>query len=195
MRRIVMFNLVTADGRFAGTDGNLDWFVPDTEFDRTAAEMIQVFDTVVLGRITYQLFERFWPGAATDPATSPDDRVIAHKLNDMTKLVFSRTLETVTWKNSRLLRDLVPGEIEARKQQLGGDMVVYGSGSIVQQLTEHDLIDEYQFVVNPVLLGKGRSLLDNARKTVKLELIDTRTFASGNVLLRYARSSRPARRL
>ena len=194
MRRIMMFNRVTADGYFAGTDGNLDWAVPEPEIDKMAGESTSRFDTYLLGRKTYQLFEQFWPhaldAAAQDPhgggELSPEMRAIAESLNNSTKLVFSRTLKDATWKNSRIVPELDPREIAEMKQQPGGDMIILGSGSIVSQLTEHGLIDEYQLLVSPVFLGGGQLLVRGLPKSAKLKLIDATSYPSGNVSLRYA---------
>ena len=165
MRRIVMFNRVTTDGFFAAPDGNLDWVVPDDEVDKAGASAIPNFDTILLGRRTYEIFERFWPHAVEDSSTaadphdagrrSPEIRAMGVMLNEMTKVVFSKTLKAATWTNSRLLREVEPGEIEAMKKQPGKDMIVFGSGSLVSQLTQHGLIDEYQLVVCPILNGDG----------------------------------------
>ena len=108
-------------------------------------------------------------------------------INQATKLVVSKTRKDVTWKNSRLLHDLDPGEIEALKKQPGKDIMIFGSGSVVAQLTQHGLIDEYQFVVAPILLGSGRQLLDWVPKSSRLDLLDAKKYPSGNVMLRYAR--------
>jgi dihydrofolate reductase len=144
-RRIVMFNWMTANGYFAGADGNLDWVVPDQEQAKAAAEAIPLFDTALFGRRTYELFEKFWRHAVEDSSTAPDPhqpgqrtqehRAIAKWLNEMTKLVFSRSLKDVTWQNSRILHEFEPREIETMKRQPGKDMIVFGSGSIVTQLT------------------------------------------------------------
>jgi dihydrofolate reductase len=198
MRRIVMFNWVAADGYFAGTDGSLEWVVPDEEQAKAAAAGIPSFDTVLFGRRTYELFEGFWRAAVVDDSpTVPDPhrpgrqsrehRVIAVALNEMTKLVFSRTLKDVTWRNSRVLHELDPGEIAAMKRQTGKDMIVFGSGSIVSQLTQHGLIDEYQFVVCPILLGSGQPLLSGVSKNSRLDLLEAKQYQSGDVMLRYAR--------
>ena len=199
MRRIVTFNWVTADGYFAGSDGNLDWVVPDDEQAKAAAAGIPRFDTVLFGRVTYQLFDGFWRHAVDDSATALDPhrpgqrshehRAIGVWLNETAKLVFSRTLQDVTWKNSRLLRKLDPHEIERMKTQPGKDMMLFGSGSIVSQLTEHGLIDEYQFAVCPVLLGRGRPLLSEVSRISRLDLVETTRYPSGDVMLRYARST------
>lgn len=205
MRRIVMFNRVTADGYFAGPDGNLDWVVPDKAIDRLGAEAVKRFDTVLFGRRTYELFEAFWPHAIDDSPTSPDPhetkgqspemRTMAIFLNESTKLVFSNTLKDVTWRNSRLLHEIDPREIEAIKRQPGKDMIIFGSGSVVTQLTQHRLIDEYQFVVSPVLLGTGRPLLSSVSTKLALDLQEAKRYPSGNVMLRYTPSKQaPARR-
>jgi dihydrofolate reductase len=199
MRRIVMFNRVTADGYFAGPGGNLDWAVPDAELDRSAVAAFPGTDTVLLGRRTYEMFEGFWPSAVDDSGSapnphaagqlSPEMHAMAVWLNQTTKLVFSRSLEKVGWRNSRLIHQLDAREIEAMKRQPGKDMIVLGSGSIVSQLTQQGLIDEYQLAVSPVLIGSGRPLLREVSKRVKLDLVETRQYPSGNVMLRYARAS------
>jgi dihydrofolate reductase len=197
MRRIVVFDRVTADGYFAGPDGNLGWVVPDQEIDKAGAKEIPEFDTILFGRRTYQQFEGFWPHALDDSATAPDPhgdgrrtreiRDMAAWINEATKLVFSRTLWDVKWRNSRLVHEFDPREIQALKRQPGKNIIVFGSGSIVSQLTEHGLIDEYQFVVTPIILGGGRQLLNGVSKSLKLDLLEAKGHQSGNVVLRYAR--------
>jgi dihydrofolate reductase len=198
MRRIVMFNRVTPEGYFSGLDGNLDWVVPDEELDRSAADAIQRsdIDTILLGRRTYEQFEAFWPHALDESSVSPDPhdpgrlspemRAMAIMLNETTKLVFSRNLKEATWANSRLLNEFDPGQIEAMKSQPGKDMIVLGSGSIVSQLTQHALIDEYQLVVSPILLGNARPLLSGVSKSLRLDLLEAKPYKSGNVMLRYS---------
>jgi len=143
-RRIVTFNWVTADGYFAGSDGNLRWVVPDDEQAKAAVDDIPRFDTLLFGRVTYELFDGFWRHAVEDSTTAADPhrpgqrsrehRAIAIWLNDANKVVFSRTLKNATWRNSRLLHELNPDEIATMKQQSGKDMMVFGSGSIASQL-------------------------------------------------------------
>ena|SRR5438552_3885077 len=193
-----MFNWMTANGYFAGADGNLDWVVPDEEQAKAAVDGIPLFDTVLFGRRTYELFEKFWSHAVDDSSTAPDPhhrgertkehRAIAIWLNDANKVVFSKSLKHATWKNSRVPHELNPREIETMKSQPGKDMIIFGSGSIVSQLTQHGLIDEYQFVVCPVLLGNGRPLLSDVSKNLRLDLLEAKPYPSGDVLLRYARA-------
>jgi dihydrofolate reductase len=195
MRRIVTFNRVTVDGFFAAPDGNLDWVVPDLEVDKAGAEAIPNFDTILFGRRTYEMFEGFWPHTVDDSATnphgggrqSPEIRSMGRWINEATKVVFSRTRKDVTWKNSRLLREFEAREIKAMKSQPGKDMILFGSGSIASQLTQHGLIDEYQFVVSPIVLGSGKLLINDVSKSLRLDLVEAREYPSGNVMLRYAR--------
>jgi dihydrofolate reductase len=197
MRRIVMFNRVTADGFFASAEGKLDWVVPDEEVDNLGASGIPETDTVLLGRKTYEMFAAFWPHVGDDGsgATNPHDPgrrspamgAMAKFLNESPKFVFSKTLKNLEWKNSHLVKEFDPREIEAMKKAAGKKIIVLGSGSIVSQLTEHALIDEYQLVVSPLFLGNGRALFGGLAKSVPLDLAEARTFPSGNVLLRYTR--------
>jgi dihydrofolate reductase len=198
MRRIVLFDHVSADGYFAAADGNLDWVVQDDEIGKAAAAGMSDTDTILFGRRTYEMFARFWPHALDDSPTapnphggsrSPEMRAMAVWLNETPKLVFSRTLKHLSWNNSRLVHELDTRAIEAMKQQPGGDMIVFGSGSLVSQLTEHGLIDEYQFVVSPILLGNGRSPLSGMAKSRRVELVEAQAYRSGNVKLRYARAA------
>jgi dihydrofolate reductase len=199
-RRILAFDWLTADGYFAAPDGSLSWVVPDDEQAKAAAIGMRAADTVLFGRRTYEIFEGFWRNALTDASTAPDPhrpglrsrehRVIAVWLNDATKLVFSRTLPDVTWRNARLSHELDLAEIAAMKRQPGKNMMVLGSGSIVSQLTRHGLIDEFQFVVCPVFLGEGRRLLEGLPRSVRLALLEATKYSSGDVLLRYTSQRR-----
>ncbi|MGH7712455.1 MAG: dihydrofolate reductase family protein, partial [Gemmatimonadaceae bacterium] len=115
----------------------------------------------------------------------PQLRAIAVKINDATKIVFSKSRKDVTWKNSRVLREIDPRDIDKLKQQRGEDILIFGSGSVTSQLTKLGLIDEYQFVVNPILLGSGLLLIRDV-PSLKLKLIEAKPHRSGNVLVRYA---------
>jgi len=195
MRRLVMFNRVTADGYFASEDGKLDWVIPDPEVDKLGATGTGEFDTVVLGRKTYEMFASFWPHIDEHSDTAPnphDPRKVSKEMKEMgkmlnaaTKLVFSSTLRNPTWQNTRILSRLDPVGFAAIKKGPGKDMIMFGSGTITSQLTEHGLIDEYQYIVSPIILGKGKKLIDNVSKSVKLELVDQKSFPTGTQLLKY----------
>jgi len=197
-RRILVFDRVSVDGCFSGPDGGLGWTVPDDEVDKLGADGIPHVDTMLFGRRTYEMFAAFWPRVLDEPAPAPDPhdprrrsphmRAFARSLDESTKLVFSRTLKEATWKNTRLLPELDPRAIAALKREPGKDIMVFGSGSVVSQLTEHGLVDEYQLVVSPVLLGGGRPLVGGLPSSVRLAFLEARTFESGNVMLRYGRA-------
>jgi dihydrofolate reductase len=173
--------------------------VPEEQLDKVGADSLSDSDTILLGRRTYEMFESFWPHALDDTATaadphsagrrSPEIRAMAVWINNATKLVVSKTRKEVTWKNSRLLHHVDPREIDAIKRQPGKTIMIFGSGSIVSQLTQHDLIDEYHFIVGPILLGSGQSLVTGVSKRPRLNLLEAKQYPSGNVALRYARPS------
>lgn len=195
MRKIIAFNRVSADGYFAASDGNLNWATPDDDLDRGAASHLSGTGTMLFGRTTYQAFESFWPtalheqGGASDPHAegrkSPALTAMASWINQAHKLVFSRTLDQLGWHNARVLGAFDPAKVDALKQEAGSDIMVFGSGSIASLLTQHGLIDEYTFVVCPVLLGAGRNLLRELPNSTRIELEQATPTRSGNVTLRY----------
>ncbi len=182
-----MFNMVSLDGFFADEGGGIGWHTVDDEFNRYAVENLETTDTIIFGRITYDMFESYWPKAASDPATSKEDRLIADGINRMRKIVFSKTKNDVTWDNSELVKEIDIEEIRKLKAEDGKNIIIFGSGSIVQQLSAKGLIDEYSFMISPTILGSGKPLL-NSPLNLKLQL--TRSFSdSGNVLLIYVPKS------
>jgi len=198
MRRIIAFNRVSAEGYFSAPDGNLDWVVPEEDLDKEAAKNLSGQGTLMFGRRTYEMFASFWPHqldkptGAEDPHNPgrrpPEMRAMAVFINEAVKIVFSRTLKDVKWKNTRLINKFDPREVESIKKEPGNDIMIFGSGTIVSQLTQHGLIDEYQFIMAPVLLGDGRSLVSGISKKVGLKLVEAKPYKSGNVMLRYIRT-------
>ncbi len=184
MRKIIVFNLISIDGYFAGVDGNIDWHNVDDEFNDFAVSQTKTFSAIIFGKTTYKMFEDYWPTALKDPSTSPEDRQIAQAIEDMEKIVFSKSLEKVTWNNTNLYHEINKEEIKDWKKAEGGPMVIFGSGTIVQQLAGLGLIDEYRLMINPIILGSGKPMFRNVVKTT-LKLVDSKVFKSGNVLLTY----------
>jgi dihydrofolate reductase len=123
----------------------------------------------------------FWP----TPAATQSMPVVAERMNALPKVVFSRTLKAAKWNNTKLVKADMAGETRKMKLNPGADMVIFGSGSIVAQLAREGLIDEYQIVVDPVVLGGGRTMFEGIPEKLPLKLTKTRTFANGNVLLCY----------
>ena len=179
-RRIIAFDNVSADGYFASPDGNLDWVVSDDDVDRSAASHIGGADAMVFGRKTYDMFEAFWPKALQDPKGPADPHAPGRRsdaiakmavwINDAEKLVFTRNPQPLTWKNSRNMGEFNPAAVEALKRGPGGDLMIFGSGTVVSQLAAHGLVDEFQFLTNPVLLGDGRALLTGVAKRIRVRL-------------------------
>jgi dihydrofolate reductase len=137
--------------------------------------------TLLFGRVTYELMASYWP----TPAAIKNDPVVAEGMNKAEKIVFSRTLKQVGWNNTRLVKDNIGSEIRNLKKTSGKDMTLLGSGSILTQFAEEGLIDEFQFMVDPVALGEGTPIFKNIKRRLNLKLTSTRTFKNGTVLLSY----------
>jgi dihydrofolate reductase len=187
MRKIITTTWTTLDGFIAGANGEMDWIgeIYDEAMGLYEDQVVSEADTLLLGRVTYQSFAGSWPYVPDNPNASEGEKIYARKLNAMRKIVFSRTLESVEWNNSTLRKEIVPEEIAQLKQEPGRDMLIYGSASIVQALTNHGLIDEYQVLVHPVILGGGKPLFQNIQQQVKLTLVNNKTHPSGIVVLYY----------
>ena len=187
MRKIIVTMWTTLDGYVAGPNGEMDWIseLYDEAMGTYEYNLVSSADTLLLGRGTYQSFAGSWPYVPDNPDAPEGEKAYARKVNAMRKLVFSRTLESVEWNNSTLVKEVIPEDIERLKRELGRDMVIYGSVSLVQTLTNLGLIDEYQILVHPVLLGGGNPLFQDIKHETKLKLVETRAHPSGVVLLTY----------
>ena len=177
--------MVTLDGFFEGPNKELDWHIVDEEVKEYAKDLLNNVDTLLFGRVTYQLMADYWPVAAMNPSTPKSDLEIADKMNNLPKIVFSKTLQEVKWNNSRLVKENIAEEISKMKQQPGKDMVIFGSGSIVSTFMQFGLIDEYRIIVNPVVLGSGKPLFKGINEKHNLKLLKNRILGSGVVILYY----------
>ena len=185
MRRLTVFNLMTLDGYIAGQGGDISWHNVDEEFQELANAASNSGNTLLFGRVTYELMAGFWP----TPEAIRTDPIVAAGMNKSEKIVFSRTLQKADWNNTRLVKDDMLVEVRRLKQGAGKDLTVLGSGSIVAQLAEEGLIDEYQVLLNPVAIGQGKTMFEGLKHRLVLKLVRTRTFGNGNVLLTYAPAS------
>lgn len=183
MRKLLVFNSVTVDGYFTDKNGDMSWAHQqnDPEWDDFVAGNAKSGGELLFGRVTYEMMASFWP----TPAAAQHFPVVAEQMNNLPKVVFSRTLDQATWQNTRLKKGNLAEEVRKLKTEAGDHMVIMGSGSIISQLALEKLIDEYQLVVNPVVLGAGRTIFDGLKERLKLKLTSSRTFGNGNVLLHY----------
>jgi len=184
MRKLVVFNHVSLDGYFVDVNGDMSWAKADhqdEEWNEFVAENASGGGVLVFGRITYELMAGFWP----TPFAIQNMPVVAEGMNSMPKVVFSRTLDQASWNNTKLVKGDMAAEIRKMKKEPGDSMAILGSGSIVSQLAPEGLIDEYQIVVNPVVLGQGRTMFDGVKEKLNLKLTKTRAFGNGNVFLCY----------
>jgi dihydrofolate reductase len=187
MRKVIVSMNVTLDGFMAGPNCELDWHFQSwtNEMADSLYEQLSMADTILLGRVTYKAMARYWPSKANDLSFPREDIAFADLMNNYTKLVFSRTLTRSEWHNSKFIKGNPADEISKLKEQPGKDMIVYGSGKVVESLANSDLIDEFQLWVHPVLLGEGKPLFKNLQKRLSMKLSKTKTFGSGVIILYY----------
>jgi dihydrofolate reductase len=182
MRKLTVFNNVSLDGYFSDSHGDMRWaHRQDAEWDAFVSQNASGGGALVFGRVTYDLMASYWPTTAA----LQGNPVVAEQMNSLSKIVFSRTLERASWSNTKLIKGDVVAATRQLKQEPGPDMVILGSGSIVAQLTDARLIDEYQIALCAVVLGAGRTMFEGVKQKLDLTLKKTRTFGNGNVVLWY----------
>jgi dihydrofolate reductase len=184
MRKLAAFIQVSLDGYFADADGGIGWAYKDpgdAEWNEFVAGNAKGGGQLLFGRVTYEFMASYWP----TPMAAENNPVVAERMNSMPKIVFSHTLDETAWANTRLMKGDLVAEVRKLKKDAGADMAILGSGSLVSQLAEARLIDEFQIVVNPVVLGQGNALFDGIKDGLPLKLASSRSFGNGSVFLRY----------
>jgi dihydrofolate reductase len=186
MPKVSMFNQVSLDGYFTDANGDMSWAhaQSDDEWTKFGEENASGGGAMLFGRKTYDMMKSFWP----TPAAKETSPVIADGMNKMQKIVFSRTLTESTWQNTKMVKGDIAAEVRKLKEQEGQNITILGSGTIVSQLTRVGLIDDFQIVVVPIVLGKGRTLFEGIENRVGMKLIKSRAFKNGNVVLSYERT-------
>ncbi len=184
MRKVIASVFVTVDGYMVGPNEDIGWVTNNfnEEMAKYAGDLMNSMDTILLGRVTYEIMTNFWP--ANTEETPPG----AEKMNTTPKIVFSRTLEKAEWgkwSNARVVKDNAAEEITRLKRLPGKDMVIYGSANLVQGFTQFGLIDEYQLLVHPLVLGGGKRLFADMAHPVNLRLLKAEPFKNGVVVLHY----------
>ncbi|MCO4292530.1 dihydrofolate reductase family protein [Solitalea sp. MAHUQ-68] len=181
MAKLNIFNFITLNGFYKGPNEDINWHKHGSEENEFAGDMLQ-FDSVLLfGRVTYEMMASYWP----TPFAMENDPVVSEGMNKAEKIVFSKTLKNAAWENTKILSGDLVEEVKSLKQASSKSLTVLGSGSIVSQLAEAGLIDEYQIMIDPVAIGNGIPIFNNVKHQLDLKLIDTKTFKSGVVMLTY----------
>jgi len=182
MRKLLVFNMVSLDGFFVDALGDMSWaHKHDDEWNTFVSGNASGNGMLLFVRVTYDMMAGYWPS----PMALQNSPVVAKGMNEMPKIVFSRTLDKASWNNTTLPKGDLATEVKKLKAAPGPDMVILGSGQIVSQLAQQNLIDEFQLAISPIVLGKGRTLFETVTKRLNLKLTNSRTFGNGTVFVCY----------
>jgi len=181
MRKLSVFDFASLDGYYKGPDEDISWNKHSAEEAEFSVENVRSGNTLLFGRVTYEMMESFW----TTPDAMKALPEIAAGMKSADKIVFSKTLEKADWNNTTLVNNDMVNEVKKLKQLPGKDMTILGSGNIVTQLADAGLIDEYQIMIYPVVIGEGTPIFKGIKNKLSLRLVNTRVFNSGTVLLTY----------
>lgn len=181
MGKLIAYNFTTLNGYFKGPDNDISWHRHGDEENGFASDSLGEKATLLFGRITYEMMAGFWP----TPMAIENMPEVAKGMNEAEKIVFSTTLEGAGWENTTVINGDLIEAVRKLKAIPGKVMTILGSGSIIAQLAEARLIDEYQFMIDPVAIGEGTPSFQGLTRKLDLKLIDSRVFKSGVVLLNY----------
>ena len=184
MQKLIVFNHVSLDGYFVDQNGSMNWAKSagdDPEYNAFVAENASGGGWLVFGRVTYELMIKYWP----TPMAKQHAPEVAAGMNNAPKFVFSRTLDHSSWNNTTMVKGDLGAEVRKIKEMPGNGIAILGSGTIISQLAPTGLIDEYQVVVNPIILGAGRTMFETVKEQLNLKLAKTRHFKSGKVYVCY----------
>src|SRR5438309_4882835 len=189
MRNVVRLRHVSLDGVVAGRNGEIDWVYFDDDLIEDVQSLVNTADTALFGRVTYQLMESYWPTVASSPTATKHDLDHSHWLNPAPKILFSRTLKNVHWQNTRIVADHIGEEIARLRKQPGKNLILFASPTLGSTFMNLNLIDEYFFNINPMVLGKGKPLFREHSEMRRLKLLESKTYKNGVVSLRYGKGS------
>lgn len=173
------------DGFVAGPEGELNWAKVDEELFDFVATMTDKADTALYGRVTYEMMQSYWPDAGNKPNASKHDKEHAAWYNKVSKVVLSKTMSEQGLTNTRVIGEQLAGKINDIKKEAGKNILIFGSPAASHALLSLGLIDEFWLFVNPVLIGQGTPLFKGISEITKLNLIESKTFASGVIALHY----------
>jgi len=188
MRKIVLFMHISLDGFAAGPNGEMDWIHVDDEIFDYAGNQTDDADAALYGRVTYQMMDAYWPTAGDQPGASKHDVKHSQWYNSVDKIILSRSLAGNNLKRTTVISDNIHERITKLKQQRGKNILIFGSPTAARSLLRENLIDEFWFFVNPIVLGKGISFSDGVVEKVKLKLVSTHVFSCGVVCLQYSKN-------
>lgn len=185
MRKLIMWNIITLDGYFEGQnnwDLSFHEKIWGPELEQLSIEQLNAADYLIFGRVTYEGMAAHWTSAE---AQAEGD--VTPLMNQIPKIVFSRTLQSAAWQNSTLIKDNLVNEIQKLKEEGSGDIYVFGSADLSDTLIKENLYDEYRIGISPVLLGGGRPLFSEGNVPRNLTLLSTQQLSNGGVILRYSK--------
>ncbi|MFA6086079.1 dihydrofolate reductase family protein [Mucilaginibacter sp.] len=185
MRKLILSMQVTLDGFIEGADGDMSWMVDDKEQWDDLFEMLADVDLFLLGRGMFKDYRDYWKGALAGQKASESEVKYAKLAEKTQHIVFSKTLHDPQWDNTRIVDTDIVAEVNKLKQAPGKSMLTFGGAKLAATLVDAGLIDEYQLVVNPVILTKGKSFFQQLTNRRKLELINVKQLDSGVAILRY----------
>jgi dihydrofolate reductase len=186
MGKVVASMSISLDGFIEGQDRNIDWHRVDDELHQHFNNSLRPMAAFLNGRVIYELMASFWPTADADPASTPAMVEFAGIWREKPKVVFSRTLPSADWRTT-IVRSIDPAEIRAMAAASAGDLAL-GGADLITAFRRLDLVDEYRIYVHPVLVGRGKRLFAEADDETDLQLLESRPFGNGVVLLRYGRA-------
>lgn len=182
---------LSLDGFVCGPRGELDWMISewDEVLKEYATALTNSADTILLGRATAQGMAVYWPTVAANPESKPEDLWMAERLNNWPKVVFSKTISRIDWYNTRIANDILE-EVKELKKEPGKDIIIYGGAGIVASFIKENLIDEYHLFINPVAIGKGKSIFEELYANRELQLVNTVASNTGITVLHYITKER-----
>ncbi|MGA9396692.1 MAG: dihydrofolate reductase family protein [Anaerolineaceae bacterium] len=181
MSKVIFFMSTSLDGYIEGPNREIDWHHVDDEFNEVAIRQLTEADTLLFGRVTYELMAGFWP---TKEAIETDP-IVAGLMNSKSKIVFSKSLIKADWQNTRLVKTDFITELNRLKKKPGEGLFMLGGSDLAVSCLQAGLLDEIRIMLNPIVLGAGKPLFKGIQNRLNLKLLKTRVFKNGNVLLSY----------
>jgi dihydrofolate reductase len=182
--KLIVSMMTSLDGFIEGPNRELDWSGESADFNAYCDDMLNHTDTMLFGRVSYEMMIKYWPAAETKPKDEWE-RGFARRMNSLPKLVLSKTLDRAEWKNARVLKSDVKEEVQALKQRAQKDCFVFGGARVISSLRRMGLVDEYRVLVHPIVLGRGTPLFVDVEAPLKLQALRSQRFDSGVEVLHY----------